>query len=31
MQIDIGVGISHELKKLHFPISFEWVQSKGRF
>ena len=34
MQIDIGGGIPHNLKKIlgkkmHFPNSFEWIQSKG--
>ena len=37
MQIDIGEGIPHDLKKIfgekkkHFPTSFEWIQSKGYF
>ena len=36
MQIDIGGGIPHDLKKilgkkLHFPNSFEWIQSEGWF
>ena len=33
MHIDIGEGIPHDLKKIlgkkmHFPTSFEWIQSK---
>ena len=36
MQVDIGEGIPHDLKKIlgkkmHFPIWFEWIQSKGWF
>ena len=35
MHIDIGGGIPHDLKKIlgkkkmHFPNSFEWIQSEG--
>ena len=36
MQIDIGGGIPHDLKKIlgkkmHFPNSFEWIQSEWWF